>query len=203
MPQPFVIAAFRAFPSPPVVVLFRGHQLPCRYPPTCCDARTPTLSPATSSDAHARERSGRVPSPTRGPLLAGRSPPPGRPGSRPAEPSRSASFTDFEAFLPLSSPFAPRRVAPAQRSLLSWPSAPPEFVLQASEPRTRPASRAEHRTDRRAEARDPCARRRGPQPPSPGGTFTSIENGRVSSLGSIRSPSGPRRTASRRQLLLP
>jgi len=61
------------------------------------------------------------------------------------EPSCSASFTDFEAFLPLPSPFTSRRVAPPRRPLLSWPSAPLEFVPQPSEPRPLPTRRS--RTD--------------------------------------------------------
>jgi hypothetical protein len=61
---------------------------------------------------------------------------PGRPGSKVTEPSRSANFTDFEAFLPLSSPFTSRRVTPSQRPMLSWPSASLEFFPQSLEPRT-------------------------------------------------------------------
>jgi hypothetical protein len=49
---------------------------------------------------------------------------------------RSASFTNCEAFIPLSSPFTTIRVAPNRRSLLSWRSAPLKFVPQTSEPRT-------------------------------------------------------------------
>mgnify|MGYP003571953812 CR=1 FL=1 len=51
---------------------------------------------------------------------------PGRPGSRAAEPSRSASFTHFEALFLLASPFSPARVAPRWLSLLSWTSSPLE-----------------------------------------------------------------------------
>jgi len=48
MPQPPVIATFRAFPSPAIVHLSRGDQLPCRYPPACNDAPPSTVSPAVS-----------------------------------------------------------------------------------------------------------------------------------------------------------
>lgn len=48
MPQPPLIATFRAFPSTAVVHPSRGDWLPCRYPPACNDAPPPTLSPAVS-----------------------------------------------------------------------------------------------------------------------------------------------------------
>jgi hypothetical protein len=80
---------------------------------------------------------------------------PGRPGSKVTEPPCSASFTDFEAFLPLSSPFTRRRVAPPPRPMLSWPSAPPEFVPTPSEPRTPPDPRARDRRSSRASSLTP------------------------------------------------
>jgi len=48
VPQPLLIAVFRAFPSSRAVVPSRGHVLPCRCPPACCDAPTSALSPAVS-----------------------------------------------------------------------------------------------------------------------------------------------------------
>lgn len=51
----------------------------------------------------------------------------GRPGTRAAEPSRSARFTHFEALFLLASPFSPARVAPSWLSLLSWTSSPLEL----------------------------------------------------------------------------
>jgi hypothetical protein len=52
---------------------------------------------------------------------------PGRPGSRAAEPSRSASFTHFGAFFLFVSPFSPAQVASSRLSLLSWTSSPLEL----------------------------------------------------------------------------
>jgi hypothetical protein len=70
-----------------------------------------------------------------------RSPFPGHPGPRTAEPPRPASFTDFEASIPLRVRSCPNQVAPVWRPILSWVSSPPEssptapWVLDPPRPR--------------------------------------------------------------------
>jgi hypothetical protein len=70
-----------------------------------------------------------------------RSPLPGHPGPRATEPPRPASFTDFEASIPLRIRSCPNRVAPTWRPILSWVSSPPEssptapWVLDPPRPR--------------------------------------------------------------------
>jgi len=49
-------------------------------------------------------------------------------GTDSADSFRPASFTHFEAFFPCASPFAPTRVAPSRRPILSWVSASLERV---------------------------------------------------------------------------
>lgn len=62
-------------------------------------------------------------------------------------------FTRFEAFVPPSSPFAPARVSPDRRSLLSWASAPLETLPPAPRDLDPPRPKARARTRRCAAAR--------------------------------------------------
>jgi hypothetical protein len=78
-------------------------------------------------------RSRLAPPQTRVPFRPASSPP-GRPGSRAAEPPRSASFTCFEVLIPPASPFAPRRVSPPRRPMLSWLRPSTAFSAHASGP---------------------------------------------------------------------
>lgn len=161
--------SLQSFPLAGIVRPSRGHWLPCGHPPACRIAPRRRLVTAGFPDARASRRGGLVPPTTMGPLSARGAPPlPDRPGRRSCD-ALTASFTRFEAFFPLSSPFAHARVAPNARPLLSWASSPPETSPQASAPRPARTLRPEPRLRPRAPTRD--ARERcpltsgGPTPP--------------------------------------
>jgi hypothetical protein len=119
----------------------RGHMLPCGHPPACKSAPPAGLS-LPVSPTPTRERSCLDPPQAMGPLSASRSPLPGRPGQRAAEPLRSASFTHFEAFL-LLRVRSHRPGSPRSGGRCS-PGVPPlqRQALRTSEPQTRPSPKA-------------------------------------------------------------
>jgi len=170
VPQPPLIATFRAFPSLAVVHPSRGDWLPCRYPPACNDAPPPTLSPAVSPTPTPESAVAWFPRRLWVPFPRAR-----KPASRSPwiEGDGTAMFRQLHrlrSFPPAASPFARRRVAPPPRPMLAWPSAPSEFVPRPSEPRTPPNPKARSRRSARDEPAPSAARPRGPQPPQPGGT---------------------------------
>jgi hypothetical protein len=129
------LPSFRSEPSPrkrsrtplgaaysPAVIHRRAETRPPGFRYTTVVSPTPTLT-----------RSRLDPPRTRVPFQRANSPP-GRPGSRAAEPPRSASFTCFEVFVPPASPFAPPRASPRQRPMLSWLSPSTAFSAYASGP---------------------------------------------------------------------
>jgi hypothetical protein len=112
------------------------------YSPAVIHRRAETRPPgirytAVVSPTPALTRSRLDPPRTRVPFQRASSPP-GRPGSRVAEPPRSASFTCFEVFVPPASPFAPPRASPGRRPMLSWLSPSTAFSAYASGPHDPP-----------------------------------------------------------------
>jgi len=183
--------SLQSFPLAEIVYPSRGHWLPCGHPPACRDAPRRRLVAAGFPDARALRRGGLVPPTTMGPLSTRGAPLASRSPWTTLYDALTASFTRFEAFLPLSSPFARTRVAPGPRPLLSWAFAPPETSPQPSEPPTRPSSRA--RTPLApAGAR---ARRQGTAPPDVGWTDLAPANRERSLRRQSPDPfeSGPRR----------
>jgi hypothetical protein len=112
----------------------RGHMLPCSHPPACRSAPLATLSPTVSPNAHAFAR------------LPGSPDDYGSPFREPKPTSRSpwvssGGITSFRqlhllrSLDPPVSPFAPRRVSPTRRPMLSWTSVPSRaFSSPASDP---------------------------------------------------------------------
>jgi hypothetical protein len=153
MPQPFLNAPFRAFPSQRGRPPLGARLLPCGHPPTCEPRRLRRLIACGFPDARASRRSGLVPPPTVGPLSTSRSPLPGRPGQT-NELGCSADFTRFEALLPLRIRSAPSGRTRTKRPLLSWSSPLQRRAVRTSDPRTRPrredANTASARRPRRA-----------------------------------------------------
>jgi len=79
MPQPFLIASLRVFPSQRSPIPLETDWLPCGYPPTTLNAPSSTLLlPVSPTPTLAR--SSLAPPKAMGPLFTSRSPLPGRPG---------------------------------------------------------------------------------------------------------------------------
>jgi hypothetical protein len=101
--------------------------LPCHYPPPCVGVLPASLLPPVSPTPTLSRSCLDPHSGYRFPFHEPLSPFPGRPGPRVAEPPRPASFTDFEASIPLRVRSCPNQVAPVWRPILSWVSSPPEL----------------------------------------------------------------------------
>jgi hypothetical protein len=134
MPQPFVIADLQGVPLAPIAAPLEAASSPAVLHRRAAPRRPRPDPPAVSLDARARRRSGRAPPRARGPFPQARAPA-----------SRSLStlgggtvafrqLRRLRSVPPAASPFTPIRANPDQRSLPSWPSAPPEFCPRASEP---------------------------------------------------------------------
>jgi hypothetical protein len=106
---------FRAFPSSRSLTPLGAAWLPCSYPPACKDARPDTVSPLVSPTT-ARARPPGFPTDYELPFQRAEAHLPGRPGSRAAGPPRPASFTYFEASLPLRVRSLLRRVSPPHQA---------------------------------------------------------------------------------------
>jgi len=132
----------QSVPLAQVVCPSRGHWLPCGYPPALCADRADD-NPRVSPNAHARRRSGPDSLAAGGRFRRAEARLPLPPGRRHGTVT-SRQLHPLRSFAPSASPFAPRRVAPTRRPLLSWTFRPSKGPFQASEPLTRPTSRAEH-----------------------------------------------------------
>jgi hypothetical protein len=104
----------------------------------------------------------------------------------------------LRSFVPPANPFTPTRVAPSRRPLLSWSLRPSESL---PDPRNLDPPRPESLSTRLL-PQDP-ARYREDRQPSRSGEPSPPPKQRIALVGSLRPPSGPSRTASRRQFLLP
>jgi hypothetical protein len=103
----------------------------------------------------------------------------------------------LRSLLPSANPFAPARIAPTWRPMLSWVSAPPEpSLLPRLESSTRPCPKARTCVITRKLRRTTRGTSR---PLAPGETFPAPRY-RENLVDSPRSPSRPDRTASRRRL---
>jgi hypothetical protein len=113
---------------------------------------------------------------------------------------KAAPFSELHllrSLLPSASPFAPDRIAPTWRPMLSWVSAPPERSLL---PRLEFSTRPSPKTRTRVFSREIRHATRGTSRPlTPGKAFPAPKYGE-NLVDSPRSPSRPDRTASRRRL---
>jgi len=112
----------------------RGPSAPLRLFTTVLEGTTRVLVSRGFTDAHALRRSCLAPPRPMGPLFTSRSPLPGRPGPRAAEPLRSDSFIRFEAYSSCESVRTdPGFPAPAAVALLAFcPSR--DVLIQTSGP---------------------------------------------------------------------
>jgi hypothetical protein len=92
-------SSLQSFPLAGIARPSRGHLLPCRCPPTCWDATPGALSLPVSPTSTLSHAVAWFPRRLWAPFHAPGGTLPGHPGPRAAEPSRSASFTDFEALI--------------------------------------------------------------------------------------------------------
>jgi hypothetical protein len=99
------IPPFRVFPSQEIACASRRSPASLWLSSGVPGRTTRVLSPAVSPTS-TLSRGCPVPPPTMSSLFTRRSTLPGCPGSRAAEPPRSASITHFEASFPPASPFA-------------------------------------------------------------------------------------------------
>jgi hypothetical protein len=99
------IPPFRVFPSQEIAYASR-RSLASLWSSSGVPRRTTRVRSPAVSPTSTPSRSCLVPPPAMSSLFTHRSTLPGCPGSRAAEPSRSASITHFEASIPPASPFA-------------------------------------------------------------------------------------------------
>jgi hypothetical protein len=93
------IPPFRAFPSQKSRTPLGATLLPCRYPPTDWDASPGSCRRRFRRLPRSSAQSPGSPDAYGLPFGTPEDMPPGPPGPRAAKPSRSASFTDFEALI--------------------------------------------------------------------------------------------------------
>jgi len=207
VPQPFLGPPFRAFPSQESRTPLEATLLPCSYPPACHNA---LLSPYHRR-FHPLPRFHAVawiPCRLWTPFSRTRRSASRSPWTRAMKPSLTASFTCFEALLPLRIRSQSTRVAPRRRPMLSWAYAPLECSpdtlrilrpAQARRPKHAPSpegsSAATQRTSKTPkDPFDPSGRVRPPK----------IHECTKGTSSADSSPGvGPARTTSRRPLLLP
>jgi hypothetical protein len=130
MPQPSVGFPPQSVPLTKIAHPSRGHVLPCSYPPACENAPLkpllPPLSPTPTLSRVCLDPCDDYALPFHVPKHASWSP-----WGLDGKPSRSTSFTYFEALIPPQVRSAPIRVAPSRPSLLSRAFAPLELSPRA------------------------------------------------------------------------
>jgi len=116
---------FRGFPSIEVAHPSRGHSAPLRSSTSVLCRRHAALITAGFRDVRAFTRLPPSPDDYGIPFHAPERTLPDHPGTSRRNSTRSARFIRFEALILQPSPFAPTRVAPSPRPILSWSSSPP------------------------------------------------------------------------------
>jgi len=200
MPQPFLIASLRVFPSQRSPIPLETDWLPCGYPPTTLNAPSSTLLlPVSPTPTLAR--SSLAPPKAMGPLFTSRSPLPGRPGRWAANHYGSPTSPTSKLWSPCESVPSATWASPDPTADTLLNFVPSRGPPRTSEPQTRPVPRSWTRTITRR------LQRTTPRTATPGAGSTPLKARRTAqwSVPSavFRPPSRPNRTALRRQLLLP
>jgi len=179
----------------------RGHWLPCGYPPSVQKCVADGLITPDFPDSHAVGAVAWFPPRLWVPFPRGRSPASRSPWTTSGGITPYHQLHPLRSVPPFTSPFAPTRVTPCWRPILSWVSSPLKTTpSRASEPLTRPSPKGRTRRFIRRLA----TRHQGPAAPSTGRNLTKDPKIHDSASSAVPAPvwNGPHRLSAATRSLL-